>query len=608
MNKVFSSSAVVLLLSLYTFAQPDTLWTRVLGGNNDELGRSVVQANDGGYVVAGGTASRGGGAYDVCLIKTDSSGNRLWYRTYGERGDEEGYCVQQTREGGYIITGMIRYYTHYTEDVYLIKTDSNGHQLWSQVFGGNHNQSGKSVQQTYDDGYIIVGKATSLTSNDDVYLIKTDSSGNQQWSRYYDRSDSDEGRSVKQVNDGGYIIAGETGRYPDKDVYLIKTDSLGNQLWSQTFGGDHYDVGTSVEQTFDGGYIVTGVTGLYPDRDAFLIKTDSLGNQQWIRTFGGSGHDCGSSVQQTYDGGYIITGSTTSYGNGISDLHLIKTDPEGYQQWYQTYGGNDRDSGLSVKQTIDGGYIVAGLTVSYSINAYGDIYLIRLGSERLVVNLIPPTPLIIVPAGGGSFNFDAQIINNTNDIISFDAWTEVVLPRGTTYGPLFLRENHTILAGQTINRTDITQYVPGNAPSNIYSYIGNVGDFPFSIISSDSFPFAKLPGDAPPNHNLGWAVYGWDEDEKSQIANRLSIITNFAVSPNPFNATAVARFELRVASRIKLAAYDIAGREVAVLAEGIYPAGTHRAVFDGADLASGVYFIRFSADDHYLTRKLILLK
>ena len=282
-------------------------------------------------------------------------------------------------------------------DIYLIKTNGNGEEQWSSTFGGIDTELGNSVQQTSDGGYIITGETFSFDQGEggDIYLIKTNGNGEEQWSSIFGGTAVEKGRSVQQTSDGGYIIVGTT--HPtineDGDIYLIKTNENGEEQWSSTFGGTDNDRGFSVQQTSDGGYIITGYIGAgsaYDGSDIYLIKTNGNGEEQWSSTFGGIGTEVGYSVQQTSDGGYIITGSIDSFDLGHNDVYLIKTNENGEEQWSSTFGEAD-DTGRAVQQTSDGGFIIAGWTMENN----GDIYLIKTDSEGTLSSsftILTPSP------------------------------------------------------------------------------------------------------------------------------------------------------------------------------------------------------------------------
>jgi hypothetical protein len=266
-----------------TDALGDTLWTKVYGGTLGDEARSVQPVSDSGFVIAGWTTSSGAGFGDAWLIKIDLSGDTLWTKTYGGTLEDVACSVQLTLDGKYIIAGNTFSYGAGDSDFWLIKTDSSGDTLWTRTYGGSDAEYANSVQETSDWGYIIAGETSSYGMGDsDIWLIKTDSSGDTLWTRTYGGIDADYACSVRQTLDEGYIIVGGTSSFGAGfyDVWLIKADSFGDTLWTKTYGGIGGDYAYTVQQTSDGGYIIAGRTssfgaGFY---DVWLIKTDIDGD------------------------------------------------------------------------------------------------------------------------------------------------------------------------------------------------------------------------------------------------------------------------------------------------------------------------------------------
>ncbi|MEZ5013978.1 MAG: T9SS type A sorting domain-containing protein [Chitinophagales bacterium] len=308
------------------------LWTSVFGGLSGDYTYSVRETSDRGFIVAGMTLSFGEGSWDILLLKTDSFGNILWSKTIGGAGDDRCYAIREVSDGGFILTGSTSSFGAGYYDIYLVRTDGLGNVLWSKTYGGSAGDYAYSIEETIDGGFIMTGEDQSFSIEGNVCLIKTDITGNVEWSKVYGGSNGDWGTSVMQALDGGYIIAGGTSSfsaYPKSDYYIIKTDQIGNLIWSGMYGGSNYDNATSICQTIDGGYLISGNTVLEEDGvyHCSIIKIDAFGNLLFSNTFGRIGYDYGDYyLQRTYDGGYIVVGTTVNYPESDRAIYLVKTD------------------------------------------------------------------------------------------------------------------------------------------------------------------------------------------------------------------------------------------------------------------------------------------
>jgi type IX secretion system substrate protein len=365
---IFSIVSIPLILNAQITFQ------KAYGGTGNDFGRAVQQTVDGGYILAGWTDSFGSGNYDMYLIKTNANGDTLWTRTFGTIENDGANSVQQTSDGGYIVCGQSNIYSQ-GGDIYLVKTNTQGNLEWSKNIGGWGNEWGHSVQQTNDGGYIITGMSNSYTATDDVYLVKTDALGDIEWTKTYGSSAREEGWCVRQTSDGGFIIAADRGSNSNYGAYIIKTDFFGDTLWTRKFGGAVNEQKYFIQQTADSGYIISGSI-MHWNYDAFIAKTDINGNMIWKKALGGASSDYGYCVKQTNGGGYVTCGMAYSYGPGAYSLYLVKTDANGITIWSKGYANNTYGIAYEVQQTTDGGYILCGHTSFGGAGAL-DVYLIK---------------------------------------------------------------------------------------------------------------------------------------------------------------------------------------------------------------------------------------
>jgi hypothetical protein len=302
-------------------------------------------------------------------------------KTIGGSSDDEAWSIIQSSDGGYVVAGRTRSFGAGYYDMYVVKLDSAGNVQWTKTIGGSSADYANSIIQSSDGGYVVAGWTSSFGAGGyDMYVVKLDSSGSVQWTKTIGGSSADYANSIIQSSDGGYVVAGGTESFGPGGpyFYVMKLDSSGNVQWNKTI-----DLGeaSSIIQSSDGGYVVAGWTESFGagDGDIFVVKLDSSGNVQWTKTMGGSSNDGAVSIIQSSDGGYVVAGYTYSFGAGGWDIYVVKLDSGGNIVWTKTIGGSNLDVAYSIIQSSDGGYIVAGETWSFGAGG-SDIYVVKLDS------------------------------------------------------------------------------------------------------------------------------------------------------------------------------------------------------------------------------------
>ena len=318
----------------------DTIWTKSFGGTSSEYPNMIIETSNGNFLIVGYTLSYGSGSNDVWLLCIDINGNLIWSKTYGGTGDDEGKDIIATADGNYMITGRSNSPGNQGYDAFLIKIDLNGNIIWQNNYGGNQYETSRSVKQCSDGGYVFTGQTLSYGSgNGDVYMTKTDASGNLIWSKTFGGNLIDDGNVIIENSDGSFMIAAETNSYGsgDMDVWILKTDNNGNVIWQQTYGGTDKDVSKSMRMTSDGGYIIGAISRSFGwiNPDMWLVKIDANGAVQWTSNFGSWDHEHCYSARQVTDGGFIAVGHTKSYGP-VSKIMFIKLDQFGTTDNQQT--------------------------------------------------------------------------------------------------------------------------------------------------------------------------------------------------------------------------------------------------------------------------------
>jgi uncharacterized delta-60 repeat protein len=348
-------------------------WAATYGGTFEDWASSIQQTREGGYIVAGLAHSFGVGKGSLWVLKLRPDASIEWQKSYREASHDFATSIQQTNDEGYIVAGVARSFDIGEADMWVLKLRPDGAVEWQKTYGGAASDRAESILQTGDGGCIMAGYTESFgAGKEDFWVLKLRPDGTIEWQKTYGGVDMDEAKSIQQTGDGGYIVAGYTRSFGagDTDAWVIKLRPDGTVEWQKAYGGADRDGAGSVRQTGDGGYIVAGMTRSFGvgDSDLWVLKLKSDGTIEWQKAYGGAEQDVAGSVRQTRDGGYIVAGMTGSFGIGEDDFFVLKLESDGSVEWQKACGGTDLDWATSIRQTREGGYIVVGLTNSFGVN------------------------------------------------------------------------------------------------------------------------------------------------------------------------------------------------------------------------------------------------
>lgn len=407
---------------------PGIVWQRTLGSFEKDVSQCVQQTPDGGYVVVGTSqedepTTLATKFFNVNVTRLSATGSVLWDRVYGGGGNEYGYTIRNTVDGGFIVSASTSSSDHDVStnfgayDVWVLKLSAAGDIEWEKSFGGSAGEAAFDIRQTLDTGYIFVGSTASanghVTENKggyDMWVVKLSKTGSLQWQHTYGGSANENLMSVLQTADGGYIVAGDTyssdgditGSHGYEDYWVAKLSATGNIEWKRCYGGGNADYAQSIRTTPDGGYIVAGgsnstngdVSSNIGGGDMWIVKLSAAGGILWQRSFGSTADDAANSIEVTADGGFLVSG-WVSGGNthvtgfkGARDYWLVKLSSTASIQWQKCLNNRGFNEANCAIQTTDGDYLVAGRTVAISDPNFSDGWVVAL-SHSVEVNEIP---------------------------------------------------------------------------------------------------------------------------------------------------------------------------------------------------------------------------
>ncbi len=357
------------------------LWNKTIGGSGYDSSYGITTDSLGNVYVTGETTSFGEGNYDIWTIKYDSDGNQIWNKTIGGSSTDRSWDITADSSGNIYVTGH-KYVGTSNYDIWTIKYDSDGNQIWDRIIGGSRSESGEGITTDSSGNIYVTGYTMEnfATKEMDIWTIKYDSDGNKIWDRTIGGSGYDGAYGITADSSGNIYVIGNTNLFGAQgfDFWTIKYDSAGNKIWDRTIGRSANDYGKSITIDSSENIYVTGDTRVGSGNyDIWTIKYDSNGNKIWDRTIGGSGNDHGRGITADSSGNIYVAGYTESFGEGNYDIWTIKYDSDGNQIWNKTIGGSSTDRSWDITTDPSGNIYVTGETMSFGEGGY-DVWTIKI--------------------------------------------------------------------------------------------------------------------------------------------------------------------------------------------------------------------------------------
>jgi len=360
--------------------EPLKYFLQTINLSHSDIGYDIVQLDDGGFIITGRTWMPHTASEDVLLLRTNIEGSPLWTKTFGGIHVDEAYSVYPTRDGGFVLAGRTRSFTSGLDDLWLIKTDSFGNMQWSTSHGGTGDDNGQEVIECRNGDFVVVGTSYDVsTGGTRVWLLRTDELGKKIWSYDdYGLGDSDRGYSVHETNDGGFVVIGSRFGFGNglSTIWLFKVSASGILEWERSLRGQIDQTGFKMVEGSNGRFAIIGYSSprLLRRADMLFLLVDSSGDVDIEKVL--HQNAIGRSIAATPDGGYIVCGYTNPYEFDASDIVLVKLDRTGETIWKRIIGGPLQDWAMAVTPTQDGGYALTGSTRSFG-NGSTDLLILK---------------------------------------------------------------------------------------------------------------------------------------------------------------------------------------------------------------------------------------